>query len=168
MKKAIILILLVLSFSDCYCQDIKSLVIQVRQHNEPPTIPGPATYEIEFISNKSGDLYSDFYRLKGNKNKKVKLKDPLRIPKEDIELFLEWRETDKSIFSLNELEVNIEELNNSKRTAPFKPEITILDEFEINIDTLIFCSKYQNKSSISTGGYVINVFLRQLKKKLIT
>jgi hypothetical protein len=77
---------------------------------QPLSLKAPDLLYTQFISNKSGDLYSDFYRLKGNNNKKVKLKDPLRIPKDDIDLFLKWRKTDKSTFSLNELGVNIEEL----------------------------------------------------------
>ena len=160
MKKAILLILLIFNFSDCFCQDIESVVIQAKQLNEPPTKPGPATYEIKFTKDKSGDLYAKYYFLKGGKNKKIRLKKTIKISKEDIELFSEWRSREKDKFSLSDFGVNIEELNASISMAPFRPKVPIVEEFVITMDTLNYCSQYQSEHSISTGGFVINVFLK--------
>lgn len=159
MKRRLAILPLIFFCTLVHGQDLGSIVVQTWSHNEPPTQPGPHIFEIEYQRNKADDFEAKFYTVTAQKSKRIRLNEILRIPKEDIETFLNWYDNVKTTFKLDELGTDGQELNNSTHNASYKPDFPIENDLLIKIDTFNYCNEYQFKQSISTGGYEIKVLL---------
>ena len=160
--KKILIILFSTGFNQVVLsQDFESIVVAVEHADEPPTKHGPVVFEITFTSDEQNNFVAKTYTRKYKGKKRVKLEEPYLINSNTIQRFMDWKAMSKSQFSLNEFDINIDELNNSN--TGYKPNFEITEEI-IKTDSFNICKDWQFKRSYSTGGYSIKIKLTKNNK----
>ena len=160
MIERLISLFLIFPCGYAFGQDFESIIIQTWTHNEPPSQSYPHIFEIEYSKNEEGDLSANFYTVRAHKVYRKKLKEPEVIPTDKLIAFQNWVNTNKNTFSLEDLNIEKEELNTLIPIAPYQPHYQISNNFYVDIDSFRICNDYQFQQSISTGGFALKVILK--------
>lgn len=143
------LILLLISTCCCFGQGVKEIVIKSQRFNEPPTIPAPASYKLDFKKKGNGDFVATEIEEHSKRIKKIKIKKEIVLAAEDVDRTASWIHNDKSVFQLEEFNPNLLTLSGD-----------IKQDLVIKADSFRLCNTFDNLKSISIGGTKLDVLIR--------
>ena len=154
------LLLLLISTCCCFGQGVKEIIVESQRSNEPPTNPPPALYQLKFEQTKNGDFKASVVREHSKKINEKSLTDDIVLPKEKIDQMVSWTSNDKSSFSLTELNVDLQQINNVIVTHQLALTEKINADFMVKVDSFNFCNSFDDKRTMVIGGANLNLTLK--------
>lgn len=149
MKPICLGLVLLLCETMAFGQTIQSITLEMQQDNEPPTIPGPALYRIDFQKSATGDFIATRYF---ENRKKKKLATQVVLEKDRVAKVFQWIQQNQQQFPLAEMGVTRAELVEQSKEKNYYLSFDIPDDSLIRVDSFAFCQNYQMKHVLSTGG----------------
>ncbi len=147
MKRICLGLFLLLCETMAFGQTIQRITLEMQQDNEPPTIPGPALYRIDFQKSATGDFVATHYF---ENRKKKKLTTQVVLEKDRVATVFQWIQQNQKEFPLSAMNITRAELLERSKSQDLHFEIP--NDLLLRVDSFAFCQDYRTRVRMATGG----------------